>query len=382
MRRLHILLISISALVVSTLTLVHAQEEEIAKYQPPRDYGHDWSFAPLLNYSPDDGLLIGGGPRLYEFSFRRVPYVYKMDLVGGFTLKTGAYDFGYVALFPSILKRIDLDIHAHASQLEVRNFYGFGNISVRDEEKEDAKFYRVNSTEYLFHPALKLRPRSNVAIGLHSFAKHFQLRQKDNRYLNDKNIDSIGNDKTIFGMGLSIEVDTRNHVSFPSRGVYWLVEGWNFPDPFDKTRPFQKIVGDFRFYFGDTLLTDFVVGIRFRGEKLQGRYPFYEAAFLGGGQSLRGYRLQRYGGDAAVLASADLRVSAFRITILVPTEVGILLLADAGRVWLNNDSPGDWHTDIGGGLWFAPLTRDLILSVSAASSVDGLLVNGGVGFSF
>ncbi|MBM2840166.1 MAG: hypothetical protein HW412_694, partial [Bacteroidetes bacterium] len=201
-------------------------------------------------------------------------------------------------------------------------------------------------------------------------------------FLNDKNIDSIGNDKTVLGTGLSIEIDSRNHMLFPTRGVYWLLEGWNFPDPFQKSRPFQKVVGDFRFFFGDTLVKDFVFGLRFKAEKLHGGYPFYEAAFLGGGQSLRGFRVQRYAGDVSVLASVDLRVSAFRMTILVPTEIGVLALADAGRIWLNNVSPGGWHTDVGGGLWFAPISRDLILSVSAASSVDGLLVNGGVGFAF
>ncbi|MEK9138903.1 MAG: hypothetical protein AAB393_17415, partial [Bacteroidota bacterium] len=216
-RFIHVLVI----LLLLMATYAVAQEEEIAKYQPARDYGHDWSLAPLFNYTPDDGLLIGGGPRLYEFGFRRIPYVYKMDLVGGFTLKTGAYQFAYAAHLPSLLRKVDLDINAHASQLEVRNFYGLGNETYRDEELEDADFYRVNSTEYLIHPSLKHHPHKNVAIGIESFAKHFQVRQKNNRYLNDKNIDSIGNDKTILGTGVKLEVDTRDRILYPSRGVYW-----------------------------------------------------------------------------------------------------------------------------------------------------------------
>ncbi|HET6272261.1 MAG TPA: hypothetical protein VFG32_04735, partial [Bacteroidota bacterium] len=64
------------------------------------------------------------------------------------------------------------------------------------------------------------------------------------------------------------------------------------------------------------------------------------------------------------------------------TEVGMHILGDVGRVWVDESSPGGWHSDAGGGLWFAPLSRDVIISVSAASSVDGLFVYGGLGFAF
>ncbi|MCK5572314.1 MAG: hypothetical protein KAJ12_06115, partial [Bacteroidetes bacterium] len=68
--------------------------------------------------------------------------------------------------------------------------------------------------------------------------------------------------------------------------------------------------------------------------------------------------------------------------IIVPTEFGLTLLGDIGRVWVDGESPGDWHTDAGLGLWLAPLNRDLLFSFVAARSVEGLFVNAGVGFSF
>ncbi len=379
-RRLHI---APFIILVCIATSAWCQEEdEIAKYQPPRDYGHDWSFAPLLNYATYEGLLIGGGPRLYEFGFRKIPYLYRMDLVGGFTFKTGAYQFVYTAHFPSLLHKVDLEIYAHASQLEVLNFYGFGNSSVRNKKQEDVKFYSVNSNEYILHPSLKYRPNKVVSLGFETLVEHFQLRQRGIRFLTVAQADKIGNDKTIVGAGLSFGVDSRNHPLFPSRGLYVRLEGWNHADAFSRSHPFQRIAGDLRFFFGDTLLRDFVVGVHVRGEKLHGKFPFHEAAFLGGPQSLRGYRLQRFAGDAAVLGSVDLRISMFRLKVLVPTEVGILLLADAGRVWYEGHSSGDWHTDTGGGFWFAPLSRDLTISVLAASSVDGLVINAGFGFSY
>jgi len=179
-----------------------------------------------------------------------------------------------------------------------------------------------------------------------------------------------------------VEVDTRDNPLFPMRGVHAMLEAWNYPDPFRRGHPFQKLAADFRVYIGGTLFTDMTFAVRLAAEKLHGRFPFYEAAFLGGGGSLRGYFLQRFAGDASFVASADLRIALFRMKILVPTEVGMTLLGDVGRVWVADRSEGSLHSDAGAGLWFAPLSRDVIISVSAASSVDGLRVNGGLGFAF
>jgi outer membrane protein assembly factor BamA len=305
-----------------------------------------------------------------------------MDFVGAVALKSGAVLFEYNALFPSLLNKIDLAVRAQASQLEVRNFYGFGNTSTRDRELENSDFYRVNASQYLIHPSLMLRPRKNLALGIEAVVKHFRLKPRGNRYLNASRIDSIGNDLSSLGIGLGLEVDTRDDRFFPRHGVYWKVDAWNSPGVFNQPNPFLKIIGDFRFFTSDTMWKEIVFALRFKGEKLQGKYPFQEAAFLGGAESLRGYRLQRFGGDASVMGSADLRFSLLHMKIVVPTEVGILLLADAGRVWFDNDSPGDWHTDIGAGLWGAPFTRDLTLSMILVSSVEGLFLNAGFGFSF
>jgi len=130
------------------------------------------------------------------------------------------------------------------------------------------------------------------------------------------------------------------------------------------------------------VLTDVMLGLRVRGELINGVFPFHEAAFLGGAGSLRGFASQRFGGDASVLGSVELRISIGRWKLIIPTEVGVFFLADAGRVWVDEESPGDYHTDAGGGIWIAPLNRDVILSIAAASSVEGLFFVGGIGFGF
>jgi hypothetical protein len=60
----------------------------------------------------------------------------------------------------------------------------------------------------------------------------------------------------------------------------------------------------------------------------------------------------------------------------------MFLFGDAGRVYIEGNSPGGWHGDAGGGISFAPISRDLTLSLSIANSNEGIFVNGGFGFAF
>ena len=94
----------------------HSQDEEPEVYAPPRDYGVDWRPAALLGYSGEDGLLIGGGPILYKFGFRTMPYVFRMQLTAGIGLKNGAFSVNYDALYPAIGRNLLLEGAAHVTE--------------------------------------------------------------------------------------------------------------------------------------------------------------------------------------------------------------------------------------------------------------------------
>jgi hemolysin activation/secretion protein len=117
--------------------------------------------------------------------------------------------------------------------------------------------------------------------------------------------------------------------------------------------PFGSVGGEARTYL--SLGAGPILALRAGGEIVRGDFPFHEAAFLGGPGSLRGYPFQRFAGDAAAHASAELRQPLGQVKLLVRGRLGVFALADAGRVWMNGDSPGSWHTDVGGGVWFETL---------------------------
>ena len=110
--------------------------------------------------------------------------------------------------------------------------------------------------------------------------------------------------------------------------------------------------------------------------------PFREAAYLGGQSTIRGYRINRFAGDSALYGNAELRLTLGRAFILLPGELGIFALADAGRVYLDGEDSDRWHAGFGGGIFFAVLSRSTVFSLSVARSDEHTSVLLGSGFWF
>jgi outer membrane protein assembly factor BamA len=124
------------------------------------------------------------------------------------------------------------------------------------------------------------------------------------------------------------------------------------------------------------------LALRGTGETIEGTFPYYDAVYLGGKETLRGFRMRRFAGNSALSGSAEARLLIKRIFLIFPGDFGIMAFTDFGRAWFNDASPGGWHNSAGGGIFLAPLYRQFTISFAAASSVEGLLLNGGLGFAF
>jgi len=124
------------------------------------------------------------------------------------------------------------------------------------------------------------------------------------------------------------------------------------------------------------------LALRVAGQRVWGTYPFYEAAYIGGATTVRGFVEHRFAGDAAVYGSAELRLSVAKFFFLLPGEVGVFGLGDAGRVYLSGEASDRWHAAAGGGVWLAFLNRANTLSVAAAHGDEGTRIYARAGFAF
>lgn len=137
---------------------------------------------------------------------------------------------------------------------------------------------------------------------------------------------------------------------FPRRGVQIGVRSSAYWPALDVGSWFGNLALDVRTFaplpFGSTLAARALL------ERVDGAAPVHEAAFIGGSESLRGYAPQRFAGDGTAVGSVELRVPLMHVPVLVPGRLGVLGFADAGRVYVERESPGGWHRSSGGGLWY------------------------------
>ncbi|MBP9202218.1 MAG: hypothetical protein KBF47_19515, partial [Gemmatimonadales bacterium] len=122
--------------------------------------------------------------------------------------------------------------------------------------------------------------------------------------------------------------------------------------------------------------------LRVGGKRLWGRYPYFDAAFLGSSTTVRLGRENRYAGDAAVWANSELRLRLGALFVGAPADVGVLGLADVGRVFLAGESSDHWHGAAGGGVWLSILDRANVVSVSVARSAERTALYFRAGFGF
>jgi len=346
-----------------------------------RDYGFDTKTLPFFAFTPDDGIFLGASLTRLQYRFRQKPFANVIGFAGNYAFKTGAFRVRYGHYFVDAIGLLDWSLTAQATvPREVRNFYGLGNNTPRDADLEKEDFYRVRSKDYLLGTALHFHLSRRLVFSAGGAFKHFNTQfDEDSTFVFEARPYGIDT-PSLFEVNSILKYDSRDRATASSKGVYFETGFSFYPKALESDSTFSKGYVDARLFLSPAKAL--TLALHGWGAKAWGTFPYYEAIYVGGNRSLRGYLRERFGGDTAALGSAELRLGLFRPMLLVPTEVGIFAFTDAGRVWLNDQSPDGWHTSAGGGIWFAPIMRASTFSIGAASSVEGLRITAGGGFAF
>jgi hypothetical protein len=355
---------------------------------PPRDWGSLYRGVPWASFGPDMGVFIGGGAYRIRYGFRHIPFASKVQFRAGYSNggRTGRFDLS-VQLHRSNSKvRVELD--ARASGIEVLRFYGFGNETVL-AGPNDNEYYRVNHTQYLVTPSLVVPVSAQVELSAGPRLRYSSTISQAGRFL-----ETI---PTLYGAGKFGQVGWMSHLKVDSRdvsaaathGVRLDVGASLFPELWDVSGTYGELHGTASTYLSAVAAPlQPTLALRVGGKKVWGDYPFQDAAFIGDASSVRLGRQNRYGGDAAVFANAEMRIGLGRIFLVLPGRVGLLALSDVGRVYLEGEESNRWHNAVGGGVWISFLGPANTLSVALARSEVGtsieqrtsLYIQGGFAF--
>jgi hypothetical protein len=335
--------------------------------ESPRFWGQTTSMTPSFDLRDGAGLIVGGGVKNTQYGFRSEPF--HRRLAGRLMYATGAGKFGAElnAISHPANSKYSLDLYVRASGFESQRFYGFGNTS--HFSRGDSSLIMRN--ELLVQPSVQLHlgKRADLAFGP---AAQFVDPRPSSGLLTA----AAGDKYSAAGAQAALRFDYADHKSIPHRGVRGSLAASTFKGLSNGDDMFAKTGGTVSVYVP---LSEATLALRAGGEKLFGEFPLHESAMLGGRPTVRGYMWQRFTGDASAFGNAELRVPVMRADLLVRGDFGVILLADAGRVWAGGDSPGGWHTSKGVGVSFSSLSQAVSI-VYARGEDNRIYLNFGLPF--
>jgi hypothetical protein len=326
-----------------------------------RDYGSGESLGPALGWRGEDGPIVGARWTHTRYGFRKLPYAWLVSAAGQVGTLSGALA---ADLFGDVRRQNSLggySAHLRASQLESIRFYGFGNET---RALEESRFYLVRRDELLAQATYHLDLPWRGVLSVGPVAK---LGKNETPAGTPFTAGGVGEEITAqLGGRAEVSIDRRDEAVFPRNGVRAAVGGAGYPVVGEENGPFGEVHALASAYWTAGGASAPTVAVRAGAKKLWGDYPVHEAAFLGGSGTLRGYVSNRYAGDAETYGSVELRQPVGLANLrLVRATVGLLLLADGGRVYYHDESSDAWHGALGGGVWLHFRIRTTPLGASA-----------------
>lgn len=364
---------------------VHAFDD--AKFEEPLDASNrplrDWGSirtAPsaYVRAGGDLGVFLGARVAVTQYAFRKYPYHYRHSFEAGYAtgLPGARVEYSGAYHLPDSARRTNL--LARFSQMELVRFHGFGNETVALQPGE---FYRVPQNEYLASVQHQLKvPWVDLSVG--PIVKYTTTEMKPDRFITQaRPYGSEGFGQA--GLAATLRLDGRDNKGATQKGALLELGGSWYPRLWSVRQAFGEAHGEVATFVPAPLPLRPTLALRAGGKRVWGQYPFHEAAFIGGPDSLRGFRRQRFAGDAAVYGTAELHVPLVTIRVLVPVQWGVFGLVDTGRVFLEGESSRTWHTGVGGGLWWSFLKPANTISLAVVRGNEGrnrIYLQSGFGF--
>ncbi|MGH7530281.1 MAG: BamA/TamA family outer membrane protein [Gemmatimonadales bacterium] len=344
----------------------------------PRDWGSRSLPLVWTSYAPDVGLFIGGGLTRTGYGFRRFPYRWRVQVRAGYATTAQTYRAEFTGEFRGVVAPAVLSLRARASGIEILHFYGFGNET---PDTGGTDFYKVRQQQYTAAPALQFTVAGPLQLSIGPVLKFARTRIDAGSFIATARPYGVDEFAQV-GVTADMQLDTRDLRAAATRGLAVNVGGSVYPKALDVASAFGEIHAEASAHFTAPIPSTPTLALRIGGRKVWGTFPMHEAAYLGGWSTVRGFPEQRFAGHAAVFGNVELRLAVTPFFVILPGELGVFALADAGRVYAAGEQSERWHAGAGGGLWVAFLKRANTVSLAAADGGDGVRLYARAGFAF
>lgn len=386
---------------VSSLAWPGRTAKDSTPWLPARDFGSTNRLQLYAWWEPDPGFIPAALFAHTRYGFRKQPY--SSMHVFGFEWKTkrdavrASYTGDYRWSRPDFFNYVEL----WSDGASKYNFYGLGNetknrdfdeLPVEDDGFDDV--YDAHQQElYAFVSLASFETKSRAfRVHLGPEAKWSDTAEPPETVIGQREPYGYGTFGQL-GARLSLDYDSRGRILSRDRmnnlsqaprrsetGVALELDGYAYPKALDVESAFGAVEGWLGGYWGARPWL--VLAARAGGRATFGKYPWYEAAFIGGSDNVRGYRSERFAGDESFFATAEARAPLGTVNILFPLRFGVYGFADVGRVWLEGESSDKWHPGYGAGIFLRDMLTGMSVDGSVSKGDEGVRFYVGFNFTF
>lgn len=324
------------------------------------------------------GSTVGVGYSIRTTKRGQVPFGSQHSLTANYGINRGAFFLEYRSIFHQVFGNWALSINARADLINVIDFYGAGNETQKLGDDDD---YQLKSREWQTGLSLSRFLHKNHQLEARTFFQSIRINANNPQFINDLLADETKEDftrKNFLGVGGGYRYLSTDNLLFPHKGldIGALVA---YTIHLEKNEyGFSRYTSYIAHYL--PVSKQFTLASRLGGATIAGTPEFYQLNILGGRETLRGYRRQRFYGKSIMYLNNELRW-------LVPTnkkffkQVGLLAFVDAGRVWHDAEDSDRIHIGYGGGLVIIPFNR-IVLNGSYGFSKEDKVMHLRIGYLF
>jgi len=331
---------------------------------------------PMLGYNPDDGVAFGAGFSYTKNALRRNPFTAQHNIKALFYTATTGLNLEYAGEFAHIFNNINLGIKAgYTSPNYSDNFFGLGNNTANDTGLP-LDYYRIRKNSMWFAPSLIYRGYYGSLVSLGLKYENTGIEKTSGRFISNAPVNpKVFDEQDFVSAEGTYSYTNFDNAAMPKKGIgFSLTAGYKAN--VNESKAFAYIVPELRV----TTKID-RGGIVVYATKLKANhifnndFEFYQAASIGDGDGLRGFRKERFSGRTSYYQNSDVRLSLGRLSNgFIPVSFGMYGGFDYGRVWVANDHSNTWHTSQGGGLYFT-IAGFTTANIAYFSAKDGGRLN-------
>lgn len=335
---------------------------------------------PTLGFRTDDGFFLGASNTYTQKGIDGNSFRQQHSISANYYFNFKAAELSYSGIYGSVFPGWNFETSAYfANDRYVKNFFGFGNETVNNEDALDRDYYRGRIRIFKASAGL-----AYYSLRIRGLFESFKVDDNPNRLFNSNNLNNeIFETQNYGGLELTGEYDRDDAGDFPSKAIYFgFSTGYkmNIANNDNKFGYASLKVGfDHKLEHKGNLV--FSTTAEYKGLFDYNDVYFYHTPSIGGGNGLRGFRDERFTGKSYFYQSSDLKLKLKRyITAVSPVTIGMYGGFDYGRVWMPNESSNVWHTSQGGGFWISSL-KALTFNIGYFNSKESNLIQVGFGIS-